>query len=139
MSVDPFLDTNVIVYAFDRSNPAKQEIATRILQNDNWQISWQVIQEFANVARHRFAKPMKAGDLYDYIDLVLRPRCTVLPGDALFRNALLVSEQCQYRFFDSLIVAAALSSGADRLLSEDLQSGREFGALKIENPFRSLG
>jgi len=138
MSADFFLDTNVIVYAFDRSDPAKQEIATRILRNDNWQISWQVIQEFANVARHRFAKPMKAGDLSDYIDLVLWPRCTVNPSDALYRNALLLSEQSQYRFYDSLLVAAALSSGSEYLLSEDLQHGREFGSLRIENPFRSM-
>jgi|SRR6056297_580062 len=138
MSADLFLDTNVIVYSFDQSEPGKQRIASEVIRRGDWQISWQVIQEFANVARHRFAKPLKTADLSDFIDLVLWPRCTVLPSDTLYKNALSLSDQTQYRFYDSLIVASALSSGATKLLSEDLQHGREFGDLRVENPFGSV-
>lgn len=138
MNADLFLDTNVIVYSFERSDPEKQRIASETIRRGNWQISWQVVQEFANVARHRFATPLEAADLSDFIDLVLWPRCTVLPTNTLYKNALSLSDRTRYRFYDSLVVASALSSGATRLLSEDLQHGREFGNLRIENPFRSV-
>jgi predicted nucleic acid-binding protein len=131
----PFLDTNVVVYAFDRTDVRKSDIASRILQGTDWQISWQVIQEFSHVALHRFARPLQPSDLADYIDIVLWPNCTVLPSAALYRQAAVVHEKAQYRYYDSLIVAAAIASGAKRLLSEDLQNGRKFGSVTIENPF----
>ncbi|MEX2578275.1 MAG: PIN domain-containing protein [Verrucomicrobiales bacterium] len=132
-----FVDTNVLVYAFDRTSPTKRTIAGKLLKTKGWQISWQVIQEFAHVARHRFAEPFKPTDLADYLDLVLWPRCTVLPSADVYRQALLLHEVSQYRFYDSLIVAGALVSDAEVLYSEDLQDGREFGSLRIVNPFRA--
>jgi predicted nucleic acid-binding protein len=46
--------------------------------------------------------------------------------------------QTQYRFYDCLIVSAALASGASVLLSEDLQEGRVIGGLTIRNPFTPI-
>jgi len=137
MSAEVFLDTNVLVYTFDRSDPEKAARATDVVQNRDWVISWQVIQEFSNVARHRFSVPLAPSDLADYIDLLLWPRCTVLPSARLYRRALDMQETTGYRYYDSLIVAAALVSGAETLLSEDLQEGRRFESLRIEDPFRA--
>ena len=59
MSAEYFLDTNVLVYAFDQTAPEKQARARELLNVDrNWAISWQVVQEFSSVALHRFAKPV---------------------------------------------------------------------------------
>ena len=134
MNDRPFLDTNVIVYAFDRTDPVKAAIARRLLDAD-WQISWQVVQEFSQVALHRFATPMRPSDLAEFLEIVLWPRCTVLPSADLYREAVAIHGKTQYRFYDSLMVAAAIASGARRLLSEDLQHGRALGPLVIENPF----
>ena len=135
MNAKVFLDTNVVAYAFDRSALEKQRRAKELMGGSNWVVSWQVIQEFANLALHRFAVPMKPEDLADYLDLVLWPRYEVLPSLLLYRTATTLHAQMQTRFYDSLIVAAALASGAARLLTEDLQHGRAIGSLKIENPF----
>ncbi len=137
MSAEVFLDTNILVYAFHQGEPTKAARAQNILKKCNWAIGWQVIQEFSNVALHRFAAPIRPEDLADYIELVLWPRCLVLPNTALYRHALALSASTQYQFYDCLIVAAALASGAPVLYSEDLQHGRAFGSLRIENPFCS--
>jgi len=138
MSADLFLDTNVLVYAFDKTAPAKQAIARSLIQGDaNWSISWQVVQEFCSVALHRFKTPLRGDDLRDYLDLVLLPHCEVMPTSDLYRQALAIQTQTNYRYYDSLVVASALVSGANVLYSEDLQHGREIGGLRIENPFLS--
>lgn len=131
-----FLDTNVVVYAFDHTMPEKRDRARAILRGDaDWVVSWQVVQEFCAVALHRFKAPMRADELRDYLDLVLLPRCRVWPSPELYRQAVGVQARSGYRFYDSLVVASAVQAGARRLWSEDLQHGREFGELRVENPF----
>ncbi len=136
MPAELFLDTNILVYAFDQTAPAKRNRAREIIRgDDDWSVSWQVVQEFCSVALHRFAAPISATDLRDYLDVVLLPRCRIMPSADLYRHALDVQAQTGYRYYDSLVVTAALASGAHRLLSEDLQHGRQIGNLRIENPF----
>lgn len=136
MSASRFFDTNVFVYAFDRTEPDKARIARELISGPDWQVSWQVVQEFANVALHRFATPMEPGDLGDYLELVLWPNCGVYPSAVVARKALSIHRRTGYRFSDSLIVASALAGGATVVVSEDLQDGREIDGLRIENPFR---
>jgi len=139
MSAEVFFDTNVLVYAFDKTAPAKQAHARALIQGStDWTISWQVVQEFCSVALHRFKTPLRGDDLRDTLDLVLLPHCRVMPTADLYRQALAVQAQTQYRYYDSLVVASALISGARLLYSEDLQHGREIGSLRIENPFLTL-
>jgi predicted nucleic acid-binding protein len=138
MNADFFLDTNILLYAFDQKADSKREKALSLSMADEpWIISWQVIQEFCSVARHRFAKPLDIDYLKDYLELILLPHCKVMPSADIYQKALQIQQQTQYRFYDSLIVAAALESGAAILYSEDLQHGRSIGYLKIINPFLS--
>jgi len=138
MSARVFLDTNVLVYAFDQSAPAKQHRALEIVRqrsDGEWTISWQVVQEFSAVALHRFARPMASADLRDLHQALLWPACGILPGRALHAHALTLHGETQYRFYDCLIVAAAIASGVEELYTEDLQHGRELGGVRIVNPF----
>ena len=135
MTAEVFLDTNVLVYAFDPSAPTKQAQARHLLSTPRWSVSWQVIQEFSHVALHRFATPMTPTDLHDYVRVILWPRCRVLPSLALHEAAVHLHRQTQFRFYDCLVVASALASGATTLFSEDLQTGRRIGQLTITNPF----
>ena len=136
MNADYFLDTNVLIYAFDRKADAKREKALNLSPaGGSWVISWQVVQEFCAVARHRFAVPLDAEFLNDYLELFLIPNCKVMPSSSIYQKALLIQRETQYRFYDSLIVAAALESGVSILYSEDLQHDRTIGHLKILNPF----
>lgn len=137
MSAEYFLDTNAIVYAFDQTAPEKQIRARSLLDMDrDWAISWQVIQEFSSVALHRFAVPVEPSFLKNFIELVLWPKCRVMPSQALYTSAVEIHTQTQYRFYDALILAAAIEAGASHLYTEDLQDGRQFGELVIVNPFK---
>jgi predicted nucleic acid-binding protein len=140
MSAEFFLDTNLLVYSFDEANPAKRdkarELIEQALQSRRGVISWQVAQEFMNVALNKWQKPMTPADAREYLQTVLHPLCYVYPSSEIWLAALRIAEESRYRFYDSLIVAAAIQSGATILYSEDLQDGRRFGPLQICNPFK---
>jgi predicted nucleic acid-binding protein len=139
MPAEFFLDTNVFVYSFDASAPQKRAraraLVERALEASAGVISWQVVQEFLNVALHRFARPMNQREAAEYLDEVLTPLCHVFPSPALLRDALSVHAETGFSFYDCLIVAGALASSAPVLYTEDLQSGRRVRGLRIENPF----
>lgn len=140
MSGKVFWDTNVLVYAFDASSPKKRNTSRALLgegiRNGELCLSWQVIQEFANVALHKFERPMPVEELKDLMDNVLFPHCDVYPSQALYARALDIHAKTQYRFYDSLIVAGAVEAGVEILYSEDLQDGRRIDSVRIVNPFR---
>ena len=58
-----------------------------------------------------------------------------MPSHALYRRALEIQARYRYGFYDSLIIAAALEAGCQRLLSEDMQHGQQIEHLRIVNPF----
>ncbi len=138
MNASFFLDTNILVYSFDSTAPEKraaaQELVKRALDGQGC-ISWQVIQEFSNAALKKFIKPMPIEHLSTYIDRVLLPLCTVWPDERIYREALTVKMETGYSWYDSLIAASALRSGASVLYSEDLQEGRVLRGMNISNPF----
>jgi len=135
MAAELFLDTNVLVYAFDDTAPSKQARANALIAEKDWVCSWQVVQEFLNVAVHKFSVPMIPADLSEYLEIVLWPKCAVLPSHEIFESGLRLQHAYGYRFYDSLILSSALASGASKLLSEDLQHGQTIGTLTISNPF----
>jgi predicted nucleic acid-binding protein len=139
MPAEFFLDTNVLVYTFDSSAPARRSRARELVQDaletGDGVISWQVAQEFLNVALHRFERPLTPREAAEYVDEVLAPLCHVFPSPELLRDALAIHTETGFRFYDSLVVASAAASGARILYTEDLQSGREIRGLRIANPF----
>lgn len=140
MSAKYFIDTNVLVYSFDDSHPAKkarsEEIIWDALQTGSGIISTQVVQEFLNVATHKFATPMKSDDARMYLRLVLNPLCRVYPEIAQYDNCLELHAETGYSFYDSLILSAAIQGGCEILYSEDLQDHQQVRGVRIENPYR---
>jgi len=134
-----FLDTNIIVYSFDSSNRQKQKTAAEIIQSGletgRGSISYQVIQEFLNVARRKFAVPMKPEEAQIFLGMVLKPLCKVFSSIALYSKSLEISDRYRYSFYDSLIISSAQELSCRYLLSEDLKDGQEIEGLKIVNPF----
>jgi predicted nucleic acid-binding protein len=136
-----FLDTNVFVYSFDRSAAAKSRRATQLiktaLKTQKGITSYQVVQEFFNVALQRFAQPMKADEAEQYFSTVFRPLLGIHSSQALYLDALHLQSRYRLSWYDSLIVAAALQAQCELLVTEDLQHGQQFGDLRIANPFLS--
>lgn len=138
-----FLDTNVFVYTFDTASPAKRaigrELVERALATREGLISYQVVQEFLNVAGTKFARPLTVPDRRRYLDRVLVPLCEVFAIPELYLRALGVQERYGYGFYDSLILAGALEAGCTTLYSEDLQAGQRIETLEIVDPFVGSG
>ena len=134
-----FLDTNIIIYSFDSENKAKQTIARNLiaqgLGNQSTCISYQVIQEFLNVALKKFKIPLSPSDAQKYITITLAPLCEVFSSIPLYHKAIDIQERWKFSFYDSLIIAAALSSNCTILYSEDMQHKQKIEDIIIINPF----
>jgi predicted nucleic acid-binding protein len=134
-----FLDANVILYAFD-DDLAKRAVAEDILESAdaaNTCISFQVLQEVLNVLSRRTEASSTELATLPVLEAILLPLCRLHPSEALYRRALSLRQRYQFSFFDSLIIAAALEAGCERLLSEDMQHGQRIEGLLIENPFHA--
>lgn len=134
-----FLDTNVFVYSFDASSPKKSAQATKLIraaiETRGGIVSYQVVQEFFNVALRRFAKPMSVAEAEQYLSTTFRPLFCVHSSQALYREALRLGSRFRLPWYDSLIVASAIEGKCDVLLSEDFQDGQSIEGLEISNPF----
>ena len=139
MSAADFLDSNVVVYAFDAAGGEKSTIASGIinaaLRQSSAIISFQVVQETLNVIGRKFSRVANPKDRRIALEQVLVPLWRIHPSAALYARGLGIQERYGLSFYDSLIVAAALEGGCTRLLSEDLQHGQQIDGLRVENPF----
>ncbi len=137
-----FLDTNIFVYSFDRNSPEKLRRSTQLIRQavatGKGAVSYQVVQEFFNVALRRFSPPMTVAEAEQYLGTVFRPLLTVHSSQALYAEALHLQHKYRSSWYDSLILAGAFEAQCSVLYSEDLQHDQEFGGLRIENPFSSL-
>lgn len=137
MNDKTFVDSNVLIYAHDVDARAKHDTARNLLR-ELWAarkgvLSTQVLQEFyVNVTRkipHPISKASARLVVNSYT-----PWC-VDTTTADIDSAFKIEDAAKIGFWDALIVASALKSGAVRILSEDLNSGQEIGNIRIENPF----
>jgi predicted nucleic acid-binding protein len=132
-----FVDTNVFVYAVDRKAPAKQKLARSLLLElgSSIVISTQVLMEFYVTTTRKLAMPLTADDAEHRVEELCE--LDVVAVDVpLVRAAARLSREHRLSLWDALIVESARARGCRRLLSEDLQHGREFGVVRVENPFR---
>jgi predicted nucleic acid-binding protein len=133
-----FLDTNIIVYAYDRDAGRKHEIAKALLI-DLWNakggvLSTQVLQEFYVTVTKKVASPLTPESAREIIEDFLTWEVVTNDGEAVLEAIdLQINEKIS--FWDALVVAAAGKGRADILLSEDLSDGRKFGNISIRNPF----
>lgn len=133
MPGERFIDTNVLIYAFAAEDPRSAK-AEAILA-DGGVIGVQVLNEFTSVARRKLRWGWsEVESALGVIQDLLSP-VHPLTG-AIHGRALELARDNDLAFYDALIVAAALDAGCQSLMSEDMQHGRKFGALTIENPFR---
>ncbi len=135
-----FVDTNVLIYAHDRTDIRKQQTAKAVLES-LWKdrsgaLSTQVLQEFYAVATRKLASPFPRKEAREIVS-VYSSWQVVTVETSLIVAASHLEETQQLSFWDALIIEAARIAGANRLLTEDLQDGRVIEGIRIENPFRS--
>jgi predicted nucleic acid-binding protein len=137
MSVKTFVDTSILTYAHDldakEKHIAAKELLDELWTNRTGVISTQVLQEFyVNVTR-RLAKPLSKKVARTIVNTYVIWCVDITPAEiaAAFR----IEDEARIGFWDALVCAAAINSGAERILSEDLNPGQRITGVRIENPF----
>jgi predicted nucleic acid-binding protein len=133
-----FVDTNVLVYAFDRGSSPKKRVAQQLLNElmdeDRLRVSTQVLQElFVTLTRKAMQRCSNQEALAVLEDLTAWPLMVV--DYAAIRAAVGLADQARISFWDALIVVAAARAGAAVLYTEDLNDGQEILGVRISNPF----
>ncbi len=133
-----FVDTNVLVYAFEKSSTPKKQRAKRLIdqlieEDQLWEIT-QVLQEvFVTLTRKGTQRCSSEEALTVVEDLTVWPVTSIDFG--AIRAAIRLADQAKLSFWDALIVTAAARSGAAVLYTEDLNDGQEILGVRISNPF----
>jgi len=137
MSADSFIDSNVFIYLWDKTDPDKQQQANTLVENaieqGNGCISHQVVQETLNIVTRKLG--FNQEDTNRLLNRVLLPLWKVMPTSALYQRGIDIHFRYRFSFYDSLIIAAALEYGCTTLYSEDLQHAQQIKRLTVKNPF----
>jgi predicted nucleic acid-binding protein len=135
-----FIDTNVLVYAYDASAGEKHKMALEIMENlwdlGNGIISSQVLQEFFVSITKKISNPLNVITAKEIIKDLLKWKTVIIDGEIIL-EAIDIHSQHKYSFWDSVIIAAAIEGGAGTILSEDLSDKQVIKGIIIKNPFTS--
>jgi len=137
MPAPDFLDTNILVYAYDPTDPRKQQIAQDLVRRalaGEILASTQVLAEFAATLLHKVSPAPRLEDVIAVL-AVLEPVQLIVPDSDMVRRAVETRASYGVHFYDGMIVAAAERGGCGRIWSEDLNAGQKYFGVAVENPF----
>ena len=133
-AAEPFFDSNVLLYLVSGDHP-KAERAEDVMAGGG-SVSVQALNEFVAVARRKYNVDWKR---IRAVTSGVRATCRVNPLTLEVHDlGLRLAERYHFRFYDCLIIAAAITSGCGTLYSEDLRDGQRIERLTIRNPFAGL-
>lgn len=134
-----FVDTNILVYSYDRSAGDKHTAAVQIMEhlwgNKSGCMSIQVLQEFIVNTTRKIAYPLDTKIVKEIISDLAYWRVHI-PDVTDLLQAIDIQQAYQVSFWDAMILQSAARLGCSQLLSEDLSDGQIIGAVKVINPFR---
>jgi predicted nucleic acid-binding protein len=133
-----FLDTNVLVYANDKTDPLKQAAAIRLvadgIRRGTAFISAQVLSEFWVTVTQKIEVPLERSIAAKEIERFRALRVVGIEYDTV-RAAVGFQEKHRLSYWDALILAAAAIAGCSCIYTEDMNDGQTYGKVKIVNPF----
>ena len=136
MAAESFIDSGIIIHAYDTDAGRKREIAKAILLG-GWQhpgtvaISVQVLLEFFVTATRRGIESTTVHQIITDLS-----RWPVIDNTVeRFGHGLAIRQRWQVSLWDSMILSAAHASGATKLITEDLNHGEDYGGVRAVNPF----
>ena len=140
MSADIFVDTNVLVYAYDRSEPIKQAIAVTVLasivRSGAGVISAQVLSEFFNAVTRKIPAPLTLEEAHARVQNLLRLLHVVPVTDLIVLEAVRGVREHQLSLWDAQIWAAARLNQIPVILSEDFRGDLVLEGIRVVDPFR---
>lgn len=130
-----FLDTNVLVYAVDNGDAAKQQTARSLLtETADVVVSAQVLSEFYVTMTRKLQPAVPPDTASEMVRRLARLPCVTIDSH-LVQLAIDAGQRWQLSHWDALVVEAARQAGCTRVLTEDLSAGAVYHGLAIENPF----
>lgn len=134
-----FVDTNVLVYARDTTDPSKHARASEWLahlwERGEGRLSLQVLQEYYVTTTRKLRSGLEAEDARaDVLDLAAWS--PVVADAQTVAAAWSVEDRFGLSFWDALIVAAAQVARCDVLLTEELQHDMDLDGVRVADPFR---
>jgi predicted nucleic acid-binding protein len=140
MTAEVFVDSNVLVYARDASEPEKQEKALawmeRLWSPRAGRLSFQVLQEFYVTVTEKLKPGLSIAHARGDVRSLLAWHPIPIDG-RVFETAWSIQDRFRLSWWDALIVSAAQIGGCHYLLSEDFQEGQKFGSLRVIHPFHA--
>ena len=136
---DPsFVDTNVLVYAFDKGSSPKKRVAQRLMdelmEQNRLRVSTQVLQELFVTLTRKVSQPCSSAKALAVLDDLTAWPFLVIDYAAI-RAAAGLAGQAKLSFWDALVVVATSRTGSTVLYTEDLNDGQEIFGVRISNPF----
>lgn len=129
-----FLDSNILLYSYSRTEPHKQIIAANIITVNNSVISTQVLNELVNIGTKKFSFSY-AQAKEAVIECCRNNRLHINTHNTVIK-ACEIASKYKFSFFDSAIISAALEADCSILYSEDMHPIRNIEKkLTIINPF----
>lgn len=138
MIADVFLDTNILVYAATgrEAEEAKRLRSLELIEQENFGLSAQILQEFYVTVCRKVAVPLSAEQALEWIEQFESFPCLAVDA-RLVKIAVELSERYRISYWDGAIIGAAEALGATTLFSEDLSHGQRYGTVQVQNPFRT--
>ena len=139
MSANVLVDTNILVYAYDRSTPEKQSRALQVLDalvsSGAGALTTQVLAEFYVAVTRKIPAPLNAADAYERVHNLQRA-WTVLPVTPLVvLEAARGVRDHQMSYWDAQVWAAARLNQIPTVCSEDLAGAPTIEGVSFVNPF----
>jgi predicted nucleic acid-binding protein len=137
-----FVDTNILVYAYDSSAGDKHKIAKKeiagLWNSGQGLISTQVLQELYVTITKKVPRPADSDLARMIIQDLLQWKVVINDGQSIL-EAIDIQNKHKLGFWDALVVQAAIKGEASVLLSEDFEAGRTIDGVTIRNPFLAQG
>jgi predicted nucleic acid-binding protein len=138
MNGNVFVDTNILVYSRDASEPEKQHQAMvwmrHLWESRTGRLSFQVLQEYYSIVTNKLQPGMAPQDARDDVQ-ALYAWCPIPVDMNVIKGAWMIQDRFQLSWWDALIISAAQIGDCRLLLTEDLQENQVIGKVRIINPF----
>lgn len=134
------IDTNILVYSIDCTEPDKQakarEVLRRLLESSKTVLLWQVVGEYLNCLRRfagagRFPAAEIDDEILDWLDVFP----LFLPTQGIIKHSLALTSRYSLSHWDSMLLAACIEAGVETLYSEDLDAETKYDSVRVINPF----
>jgi len=134
MNGKAFVDTNVFIYMQSIDDEVKRKISVSVIDKYECCASTQVLNEVCNVLLKKYK--MNVDNVKQFITAIIKKCDISLVTNETVQKALDLKKEYGYSYYDCLILASAVLSGCDYVLSEDLRNGQIIGgSLEIVNIF----